>query len=436
MNAMTTAIHSQPYAMKTITTTTSLWLLAMALVLAFLCEDVHGAVAQVKQGKPKNSTVAAKESSGSSATSKPKHGVTKPKTTTSSPSTTVKAQKHDPPTSKPLLDIDGRNAYVNNRYVSEQEPIPDNTPPLYEILQKQMENVLSNTGFTSELYSENPQSKEMPDDVQHAPAKPMFSYNMNHFNDYDEESENEEDLGDQEEQQQPENCEDTEESLNENDDNNSSPYGSPISHPSNGYQQNNPTQGSYKPPPHMNTNKPGKDPYDAPNYNTPTSNYGQPSKPSSSNHYNKPPQSSSHATPSHHKPSHSMETPKPSQSSHYSKPTKPAKHTTTASQPSTTTTPSKPNPSKPNPTTEENPISNSPSSPFSTTYNRPNKPSSTSRHVTFRTISSSTQYLSSPLADLMLKISIGMAKPQRGQSDLGPQENQVYDKNDIELKAY
>uniref|UniRef100_A0A1I8PPR5 Uncharacterized protein n=1 Tax=Stomoxys calcitrans TaxID=35570 RepID=A0A1I8PPR5_STOCA len=331
-------------------------------------------------------------------------------------------------TSKPLdIDVDGRNAYVNNQFISEQEPLPDNTPPLYEILQKQMEKVLSNTGYTGELYAENAQSKEMPEDIQHAPGKPMFSYNLNHFNDYEEEAdnENEDEPFGQEEQQQPENCEDTEESLNENDDsNNASQYGNIPTNPSNGYPQNNVPQHSHKPS--TGSNKPGKAPYDSSNFNSPSPIYGQSNKPSSSpssNHQNKPPQSSYGGGQSQQKPSQGNEKPtKPSQTTHHNKPTKPSK------QPPSST--SKPNNSKPYMNAEDGADLSNPSSPFSTPNNKPNKVPG-KRHMTFRTVSSSTQYVSTPLADLMLKFTLGMAKPGKNQSDLGTQETQVYDKNDI-----
>lgn len=394
-------------------------------MLAVLCQDIHAGVVPAKQGKPKNST------NPSPATTKPKHHTnskTKASASTTSPTTTVKPQQPEPTTTKPLAtDVDGRNAFVNNQFIADQEPIQDNSSPLYEILQKQMEKVLSNTGFTGELYADSPQGKEMIDEGQNAPGKPLFSYNMNQFNDYDEdtENENEEDTVDQEDQQQPENCEDTDESLIDRDDEgNTQQYPNTQPNPQIAYQQSNAPQNSYNQnKPSSNNNKPSKGPYDSSNYNSPSSNYGQSSKP-----HHKP--QSSYNQNAGHKPS--QEKPKPPKTSH-NKPSKLPASLNNQESPR----PQKPSHTKPTQPPVASAEEPSSTSPFSTpTINTSNvsKPSS-KRHLTFRTVSSSTQYVSTPLADLMLKFSIGMAKPAKSQGD-GTTDNQIYDKNDIELRAF
>ncbi|ALC44548.1 CG14110 [Drosophila busckii] len=68
-------------------------------------------------------------------------------------------------------DLDGRSAYVNNQFVP-NEPVElvddEQNAPLYEILQKQMEQVLANTAPDVALYKDD-KSKRQP-----APQKPQF----------------------------------------------------------------------------------------------------------------------------------------------------------------------------------------------------------------------------------------------------------------------
>ncbi|XP_019895095.2 uncharacterized protein LOC101892713 [Musca domestica] len=408
-NAMSVAINSQAITMKTRTTTTSLWLVCgLMLVLGLLAQDIQGAAVKSQQAKPKNSTTSHKD--GHSSTSKTKHSsgsktkaasTTTTTTSTTTTTTTVKPQQQDPTTNKPAttMDIDGRHSYINNEFVADPEPIQDVSQPLYEILQKQMEKVLSNNGFTNGLYSDSPQSKEIQDDNQNMPGKPMFSYNVSHFNDYEEdvENENEEDIVDPEEQQ-PENCEDTDESLNDRDD-------TVVQYPN--------TQNSYKPS--SSSNKPHKPSYDPSNYpstsSLPSSSSGYPqtNKPSSSSNYPRPPQ-----------PSYGQNSNQQQQIHKPEKPLKPSQH-----KPKPPKAPSSSSKPKPTPLAEESPT------PFSTSSSH-TKPK---RHLSFRTVSSSTQYVSTPLADLMLKFSIGMAKPAKSLGDSN-QDNQIYDKNDIDMRGY
>ncbi|KAM7357702.1 uncharacterized protein ACRADG_002959 [Cochliomyia hominivorax] len=67
-------------------------------------------------------------------------------------------------------------------------------------------------------------------------------------------------------------------------------------------------------------------------------------------------------------------------------------------------------------------------SPFSTTSDYGKYPtiSGQKRHLTFRTVSSATQYVSTPLADLMFKFSIGMAKPTNGKLSNNSLNNQAH----------
>lgn len=167
-------------------------------------------------GKSKNSTITSKESN--STTKQPKQH--KSKTTTSTTTTTSKPELET--TTLPAdLDLDGRSAYINNQYVPDaEEPLPDTSPPLYELLQQQMETVLSNTGSNIQVYNnDSPQMKESLDNVgsetQKPPGKPLFAYDLGQFDDYDEEEEGNEYVG--EGDYIPDNCEDTQESLGDND---------------------------------------------------------------------------------------------------------------------------------------------------------------------------------------------------------------------------
>lgn len=248
------------------------------------CSQLTWAGIVIKQAKTKNSTNVMKEVI---PTTKHPKLMQKVKTTT----TTLKPEVE---TVKPFdEDLDGRSAFINNQYVADEDPITDDTPPLYEILQQQMESVLSNTGNNVQVYPDTAQLKAIMEegednegDKQKPPGKPIFSYDMHQFDEYDEEDTGVEDTTDTEEQ--PDNCEDTEESLTDNDD--VSPQAS------NAYQ--NLLQNNYGPSTlaqnsqQNNPNNRGENSYDSPN-SYDSSNYAALSnsnRESSYNNYQQSPQ--------------------------------------------------------------------------------------------------------------------------------------------------
>ncbi|KAI8117246.1 hypothetical protein FF38_11613 [Lucilia cuprina] len=527
--------------------------LLVVMILVCCSQQIWAGV--VKGSKGKNSTVAAKSSSQTTKQPKVSH---KTKSTT----TTTTAKPEMETTTLPVdIDLDGRSAFINNQYVADPEqPIPDTTPPLYELLQQQMETVLSNTGSNIQVYAnDGPQMKEVldngvaGDESQKPPGKPIFGYDMGQFDDYDEEDVNE---YSSEGEYIPDNCEDTQESLGDND--GSYVGAEQLTHGNlpalqNNYGQDNTERNIFE------QSTPNK-PYDSSNYgpqssNNQGTNYNQ-NKPHESNNYgsqtntnqaqsygnNSPQNGYSSTKPStqqhNHKlnnksgskskpsqqynnnqnnqktsdqypqsstnqyvqnnqkpltnqnsynkpPQQQYNTVKPSQNSYnqqkplsnnrpYSKPTtqqqtKPVyskpnqvfntklSHNTNYPIPSSTTLNNNYNNTETlsSPygnfntltTTSLNPSltpnfsygnSNSvTSSPFSGQNNKlPNNGSK--RHLTFRTVSSSTQYVSTPLADLMFKFSIGMAKHGTGKLGNNAVNNQaqVFNVlNDIDAKT-
>ncbi|XP_060656953.1 uncharacterized protein LOC132791868 [Drosophila nasuta] len=74
-------------------------------------------------------------------------------------------------------DLDGRSAYVNNQFVP-NEPVEllddEQNAPLYEILQKQMEQVLAATGPDVPIYADDKTKRQR---LQQPPNKPLFTSN-------------------------------------------------------------------------------------------------------------------------------------------------------------------------------------------------------------------------------------------------------------------
>ncbi|XP_064545827.1 uncharacterized protein LOC135433604 [Drosophila montana] len=93
-------------------------------------------------------------------------------------------------------DLDGRSAYVNNQFVP-SEPVElvddEQNAPLYEILQKQMEQVLAATGPDVPIFEDEKSKRQR---VQHPPNKPLFTNNAaDADDDYVEESAQEPEQG-------------------------------------------------------------------------------------------------------------------------------------------------------------------------------------------------------------------------------------------------
>lgn len=83
-------------------------------------------------------------------------------------------------------DLDGRSAYVNNQYVP-NDPVELNdeqNAPLYEILQKQMEQVLAATGPDVPIYEDDKTKQRQRE--QQLPNKPLFTQPNNEADEADD----------------------------------------------------------------------------------------------------------------------------------------------------------------------------------------------------------------------------------------------------------
>ncbi|XP_065362115.1 GATA zinc finger domain-containing protein 14 [Calliphora vicina] len=260
--------------------------LLVSMVLVCCCQQIWAGLV-VKGGKTKNSTITTKATSQTTKQPKVQH---KAKTTT----TTTPTPELETTTLPADLDLDGRSAFINNQYVENSEPIPDTSPPLYELLQQQMETVLSNTGGNIHVYAnDSPQMKEALDneatETQKPPGKPIFGYDMGQFDDYDEEETSE-----YEGEYIPDNCEDTQESLGDNEGDNGYAGAAQLSHSNSPVLQTNYGQTNVEnSEPNIYEHSTQNKPYDSSNYAPQSSNdqgaaYG-------SNNQNKPNDSSNYA---------------------------------------------------------------------------------------------------------------------------------------------
>ncbi|EDW69833.2 uncharacterized protein Dvir_GJ13479 [Drosophila virilis] len=97
--------------------------------------------------------------------------------TSEEPLAESRSQKQDQDVLDVDDDLDGRSAYVNNQFVP-SEPVElvddEQNAPLYEILQKQMEQVLAATGPDVPIYEDEKSKRQR---VQHPPNKPLFTNN-------------------------------------------------------------------------------------------------------------------------------------------------------------------------------------------------------------------------------------------------------------------
>lgn len=94
---------------------------------------------------------------------------------TDQPNVESRAQKQDQDILDLDEDLDGRSAYVNNQFVP-SDPVDllddEQNTPLYEILQKQMEQVLASTGPDVPIYEDEKTKRQR---VQQPPNKPIFT---------------------------------------------------------------------------------------------------------------------------------------------------------------------------------------------------------------------------------------------------------------------
>lgn len=94
---------------------------------------------------------------------------------TDQPVVESRAQKQDHDILELEEDLDGRSAYVNNQFVP-SDPVEllddEQNTPLYEILQKQMEQVLAASGPDVPIYEDEKTKRQR---VQPPPNKPIFT---------------------------------------------------------------------------------------------------------------------------------------------------------------------------------------------------------------------------------------------------------------------
>ncbi|TDG44003.1 hypothetical protein AWZ03_009552 [Drosophila navojoa] len=94
---------------------------------------------------------------------------------TEQPIVESRSQKQDHDILELEEDLDGRSAYVNNQFVP-SDPVEllddEQNTPLYEILQKQMEQVLASSGPDVPIYEDDKTKRQR---VQPPPNKPIFT---------------------------------------------------------------------------------------------------------------------------------------------------------------------------------------------------------------------------------------------------------------------
>jgi len=283
----------------------------------------------------------------------------------------ARAQKQDQEALDVDEDLDGRSAYVNNQFVP-NEPVEmiddEQNAPLYEILQKQMEQVLASTGPDVPIY-EDDKSKRPRD--QQLPHKPLFTNNneADPDDDYvDEASESEQGYGDAEK-----------------------PDATAVEElvPDTGYQVQQPSTSSVKPTDSTTT------------------------KPSSSFST-----STTRSRPQRRRTTTAIPRTTRSKNNSQSKVT-----ATTASSinptelaTSTVSPASSSHKQRPNTNNSTNSSSKHNLSSSSNSNNLPHDPQiyQHKRRIIFKTISTGSQFVNSPIGDLMIKFSIGFAKPAQG----------------------
>lgn len=116
----------------------------------------------------------------------PTETITHPPPSLEEPAVEGRAQKGDHETlALDDEDLDGRSAYVNNQYVP-NDPVElhdEQNAPLYEILQKQMEQVLAATGPDVPIYEDDKSKRQRE---QQLPNKPLFNSQNNEAEEADD----------------------------------------------------------------------------------------------------------------------------------------------------------------------------------------------------------------------------------------------------------
>ncbi|SPP76451.1 uncharacterized protein LOC117579427 [Drosophila guanche] len=255
-------------------------------------------------------------------------------------------------------DLDGRSAYVNNQFVP-SEPVElvddEQNAPLYEILQKQMEQVLASTGPNDPVY-EHREKQDRRDQQPPNRAPPLFTNNHPNDAESDDDYEDEEDradLGYNSDQEKPDAA-----SLLEEDEQTEAGYQVPQLQPS----------------------------------TIATSTTRRPHRRRSTTAHPRTTRARASAQP--------RATPKPANLT-----TTSSTSATEAPAPTTTTSPS-PRPSlSPSRRPLPHPSNSLPSDPQVYQHKR---------RIIFKTISTGSQFINSPIGDLMIKFSIGFAKPANG----------------------
>ena len=449
------------------------------------CQQISAGLG-AKTGKTKNSTIAAKDLTATTKHPKVMHKVKVATSSTTTTSTTEKPELETTTLPNVDLDLDGRSAYINNQYISDAELTEqDTSSPLYELLQKQMETVLANKGGKLELYTVNsPQMKESLDELT---QKPLFAYDVAQFDDYDDEEDTSEEYMPDNCEDTQESLKDNDSSGNQQNllNNYGQPLGDSIqAKPNKPYDSSNygpqtaqVTSSTYnsgqntyihKKPNNKATQKPQTT-------KTKTSLYQQSQQSSNQNAYDQAKPSEQYIqkdqetkeqnsnkqqqSTNQNQQQISYNTPKPSLTKPQTQHSKPKPVYTTLNQKLQTSSfqnsvdhnnqnftnlqirnpylsrlPTLITSAPVNPILASNFLygnANTPSlSPFSSTSSTTTSSATAQqkRHLTFRTVASSTQYVSSPLADLMFKFSIGMAKPANSNSarNFGDNPAQIY----------
>lgn len=279
-------------------------------------------------------------------------------------------------------DLDGRSAYVNNQYVPNDpsELNDEQNAPLYEILQKQMEQVLAATGPDVPIYEDDKAKRQRE---QQLPNKPLFTHPNNEADDADDdyvdEAASELDQG-YTDAEKPDAIV-AEEQLPE----------------ANGY------------------NFPGMSSSSSARPTDDTSTSSTTPLPPSSSSTASPSSSTTRSRPHRRRTTSSSTTtvlPRTTRGKH-SSPTKPSGNSSrpgTANQTETTTAASTNHKQRPLIPSDK---PGSSSNPSSYANSLPHEPQiyQHKRRIIFKTISTGSQFVNSPIGDLMIKFSIGFAKP-------------------------
>ncbi|XP_016956196.1 uncharacterized protein LOC108028740 [Drosophila biarmipes] len=245
-------------------------------------------------------------------------------------------------------DLDGRNAYINNKFVpSEPAEVLDEeqNAPLYEILQKQMEQVLASSAPNDPIYEQR-EKQERRD--QQPPHQPPYFSGEDRDGDLQDDYEDEEDQTDQGYAVDPEKPDAVSGSPEEEEQHEAS--------------------------------------YQAPSLSLPSSSTRRPHRRRSTTTTSQPRTTRTRST------AQPRITARPSNQTSPTEPPPPA--TTTSHRPKIGSS----SHSKPNP----HPANSLPSDPQVYQHKR---------RIIFKTISTGSQFVNSPIGDLMIKFSIGFAKP-------------------------